>query len=124
MILCLAIILIIGINFFSSILISSITVGRWKDRQPELIYKRAVFIYLVLIGAVIFFLNSVDLPIPASVIALIIHVAYMIVLFIVNPYQMSLHVHTVGLWICQISYLLFLVFINVVNLTHKFNPEN
>lgn len=85
----------------------------------ELNYKRLYFLYLTTIGWMILGYNEVFIAeiVPMSVIVLITHGIYIIALGLLNPYKMSLRVHTVGLWLCQIVYFIFLVFINLINFT-------
>jgi hypothetical protein len=88
-----------------------------KERPMELNYKRAFFIYLNVMAFLIMFTNDLKIMkiVPMSVFALLIHGVYIGVLVYINPYKMSLRIHTVGLFTCQAVYGLFLVFINLVN---------
>lgn len=54
-----------------------------------------------------------------SLIVLIIHCVYVVVLIVINPYSMSLRIHTVGLFACQGIYGMFLVFVNLINFMEK-----
>jgi hypothetical protein len=93
------------------------TVVKLRERSMELNYKKALFIYLMLMGFVICFLNEIDIMkmVPMSLIALCIHFVYIGVLIWINPYKMSLRIHTVGLFTCQGIYGIFLIFINMIN---------
>ena len=53
--------------------------------------------------------------VPVSVLVLALHIGYIAVLIVLNPYQMSLNTHTVGLFTCQMVYAIFLIFINIIN---------
>lgn len=57
-----------------------------------------------------------------SVIVLLIHLIHMIVIFSINPYKMSLKVHTIGMLINNAIYLVFLVLINFINYMTKMQP--
>ena len=54
--------------------------------------------------------------IPVSVFVLMIHIVYMVILKIIDPYQQSLNVHKYGLFLCQSVYLVFLIVINCINI--------
>jgi hypothetical protein len=93
------------------------TLGKLKERPMEIKYKRAFFIYILVVGFLILFANDVRIMknIPMSVIVLLIHLVYVGVLAYINPYKMSLRIHSVGLFTCQGVYGIFLVFINIIN---------
>jgi hypothetical protein len=57
--------------------------------------------------------------IPMSVIALIVHLVYVVLIFYIYPYKMSLTIHSIGLFTCLVLYGLFLLFINVINFVDK-----
>lgn len=117
------IIFVVGLNYFKNLLMSTTTMGKWRQRWQEWLYKRIVFVYLIVIGCVVFFLNDIQMAVPASAIALIIHLLYMLVVFKINPYKLSLRIHTVSLWLCQFLYLMFLVFINIINLLDTYSSQ-
>jgi len=50
-----------------------------------------------------------------STAVLAVHLIYMAILFKISPYQLSLNVHSVGMWINQFILLIVLVFVNLVN---------
>lgn len=67
-------------------------------------------------GFSIFFLHEKYVwKIYPSAIATLIHLGYIVILSKINPYKMSLRVHSVGLFINQIIYLIFLAFVNMIN---------
>jgi hypothetical protein len=71
-------------------------------------------------GSLIFFFNDFALnQIPMSLICLAIHIIYMLVLIKINPYKLSLKIHTFSLFANQSLYLVFLLFINLINLTES-----
>lgn len=91
--------------------------GKFKERPMELKYKRAFFVYLLIVGFLILFLSDVLIMkmVPMSVIVLLVHFIYIGVLAYINPYKMTLRIHTVGLFTCQGVYGMFLIFINIIN---------
>lgn len=93
------------------------TLGKLKERPMEINYKRAFFIYLLVVGFLILFANDFRIIkiVPMSVIVLLIHLIYVCMLAYINPYKLSLRIHTVGLFTCQGVYGMFLVFINIIN---------
>jgi hypothetical protein len=59
--------------------------------------------------------------IPVSVIALTIHLAFILILLKVHPYRQSLRVHQIGVIINHLLYAGFLVIINIINFVDKIN---
>ena len=73
-------------------------------------------------GVLIFFFNDKKIyKIPISVICLIIHVIYMIILAKIKPYQQSLRIHSIALGLNQIVYFVFLVLLNLINFIDQIN---
>ena len=67
-------------------------------------------------GLLVFFYNDVKLyTIPISVVCLVVHTFYFIVLIVIRPYKKALRVHSVALYFNQFVFFVFLVVINVIN---------
>lgn len=83
----------------------------------ELNYKQIFFLYLFFMGFLIMFTNELRIIkiVPMSAIVLLIHIIYVGMLIRVNPYKMSLRIHSVSLFACQGLYTMFLIFINLIN---------
>jgi hypothetical protein len=114
--LAVSVMVIICMNNFKNVFLSSETMKKVLYKPEELIYKRLLLVYLLVIGTMVLFFNNVSIfAIPLSVIILILQIAYTIALIIIHPYKQSLRVHTVTLLINQIVYLVFLFFINLIN---------
>ena len=80
-------------------------------------YKRSLFSYLVIIGVIVVFYNNCNLfELPMSIFVLALHLTYICILISINPYKKSLKIHTVGLFINNLVYLVFLIVINLINL--------
>lgn len=47
----------------------------------------------------------------------------MISLIKINPYRQSLRCHTIGLQLCQICYLIFLLYINAINYSYLLSGQ-
>lgn len=115
---------IAGINHFLNTLLSPLTVSKSSGRKCQLKYKQANFVYLVVIGFVIFFSNQLSFShVHCSLVVLIIHSFYIFVLYQINPYQKSLMIHTYGLYLNQLIYLLFLLYVNLVNFIGDAFPQ-
>lgn len=111
------IILSIGFNHFRNMFVSTKTLQKIKERPEELLYKKLLFVYLTVIGLLIFFYNGVKFStIPMSVICLTVHTFYVILLIRIQPYKQALRIHSVALYFNQFLYLMFLVVINLINL--------
>jgi hypothetical protein len=112
-----AIIYMIGLNLFSHGLMSSLTMAKMRERMMELNYKRWLFVYFNLMGLLILALSDVVIinAMPMSIVVLMVHVGYVLLLIFVNPYKLSLRIHTVGLFVCQFVVLAFLIIINLIN---------
>jgi len=50
-----------------------------------------------------------------SCIVLVIQIIHMLVIFVINPYKKSLKVHIIGMMLNNGIYLMFIIFINVIN---------
>lgn len=111
----------VGLNNFWNTILSAGSWGRLAVNQHVITYKQVKFVYLVLMGVIIFPLNSIVFFkfIPISVVALLVHIVYMIILIQVKPYKTSLKVHKYGLFICEYTILIFLIIINLVNFLPK-----
>jgi len=72
-------------------------------------------------GISIFILNSITISgfHFSSIIALVVHVIYIISLKIINPYKNYLKIHKYGLFVCQFTYLIFILAINYINFFPK-----
>lgn len=57
----------------------------------------------------------------SSIIALVVHIAYIISLKIINPYKNYLKIHKYGLFACQFTYLIFILVINYINFFPQIN---
>ena len=79
-------------------------------------YKRSLFLYLMLMGSFITFFNDNKLMgLPPSTYALFFQVFYLTYLIRTNPYRQCLRIHALVLYINHSLYLIFLVVINLVN---------
>ena len=79
-------------------------------------YKQVYFIYMSVMGFMVFFTNQDNLlGVPISVLVLLVQLIYILILVLINPYQMSLKIHTIGLFTCQIVFTVFIIFINIIN---------
>ena len=58
-----------------------------------------------------------------SVIVLLIQAIHMIVIFCIKPYKMSLKVHTIGMFLNNAIYLVFLIIINFINYMPTMQPS-
>lgn len=107
----------IGMNHFKNVLLSQYTWGEICNKLEEHRYHQLNFIYLIVVGFMIFLFNEILIfsVIPISLFVLLIHISYMILIHRINPYQQSLNVHKYGLILCQFTYLVFLIVINFIN---------
>jgi hypothetical protein len=107
----------IGLNLFLNVFLSVKTIRKMEERPEELLYKRMLWVYLNLMGFLIFFFNHIKIGdlIPVSVICLIVHLIFAIALPLIKPYKQSLRIHAVALYLNQALYFVFLVFINLIN---------
>lgn len=97
--------------------VSAKTVQKIKERPEELLYKKSLFIYLIVMGLLVFFYNGVKFrTIPMSVICLTVHTFYVIFSINIQPYKQALRIHSVALYFNQFLYFVFLVVINLINL--------
>jgi hypothetical protein len=118
----LLIIMSIGMTLFCNIYLSDLTIKRFLERPSEYMYKRVTFIYIFVMGSLILFWHSLHFPyFYCSAAVLLVHLVYMAILIKIRPYQMSLHVHSVGLFINQIILLIVLVFVNLLNYVGDLN---
>lgn len=110
-------VLSIVLSHFKNAFLSKITIKKIKQRPEELLYKRLLFIYLFVVGGLIFFFNDVKLgPIPTSVVVLFLHSIYTVIIVFIKPYKQSLRIHAFVLYMNQILYGVFLIVINLINL--------
>ena len=107
----------IGMNRFKNVLLSQYTWGEICEKLEEHRYHQLNFVYLIVIGFLIFMFNEIRIfsVIPISLFVLIVHIAYMVLIKAIDPYKQSLNVHKYGLFLCQFTYLLFLIVINFIN---------
>ncbi len=104
------------LNHFKNAFLSRKTVKKFEERPEELLYKKFLFIYLLVIGALIFFWNNVKIVyVPISALVLAFHSIYAISLLFIKPYKQSLRIHSFTLYINQLLYFCFLVVINLIN---------
>ena len=115
----LATLFIIGfvcMNNFGNIFLGSETMKKILQKPEEQIYKKLIVAYLLVMGFLVFFFNSVIIySLPISVIALLLQIIYIIALIMIHPYKQSLRVHSITLLINQCVFLVFLIFINLIN---------
>ena len=110
------IILSIVLNNFSNIWLSYKTVRLQHERPEEVAYKRILFIYLLVVGSLVFFANHVYFyHVYCSSIVLGLHLIFMVIIIVLNPYRYSLKVHTIGMVINNAIYLTFLIVVNFIN---------
>ena len=103
-------------NFFNSWL-SLVSHNKQLERPEEIKYKKALFIYLLVQGNLIFFFNNLTFwGVPCSVLVLAVHLIFMISLILINPYRQSLRVHQICVLFSQTVYLVFISVINLINL--------
>lgn len=87
-----------------------------EKKKEQIVYKRALFVYILLMGYLIFFFNKASLfGAPISLIVLLVQGVFLIAVSLINPYRQSLTVHTVTLFINHGVYTVFLVVVNLVN---------
>lgn len=109
---------------FSNMWLSNISMKDINDRLEELKYKKEFFAYLMVVGFYIFFMNDMESDgIYCSAAVLIIHIAHMVLIYIIDPYKQSLKVHTVGLMFNNFVYLVYLVIINVINYSEDIHND-
>lgn len=85
-------------------------------KPEEQLYKLGLFIYLMVIGVLITFFNTVNMnDVPFSLLILFLQGFYTVFLIYVNPYKQTLKIHSVTLLINQIVYIVFLIVINLIN---------
>jgi hypothetical protein len=69
-----------------------------------------------MMGFLLLFMEEIYyMKVYSSVIVILIQIIHMIVIFCINPYKMSLKVHTIGMLLNNFIYLAFLVIINFIN---------
>ena len=79
-------------------------------------YKNLLFIYLFIVGFLIFFCNCKMIgPVYFSATVLALHTIFMLALIRIQPYKQSLKVHTVTLIFNNLMVLVFLAVINLLN---------
>lgn len=75
-----------------------------------------LFGYLLIMGMLIFFMNDKQIHgIYMSALCLVIQLVYTFIILKIQPYKQSLKVHAIALYLNQILYTIFLVFINLIN---------
>jgi hypothetical protein len=110
------IILLVALNNFKNMWLSLPSHNRLLERPEELTYKRLLFVYLCLIGCLIFFCNTVKLGVVhCSAVAMLLHIVFMVSLVRIHPYRQSLRVHTVSLLFNNTVLLVFLFVVNLIN---------
>ena len=119
----LKIIFIIGLTNMFNFLLADRTMMKLFQRPAEQLYKKVLLVYLVLMGFLIMNLHTLlDFPyFYCSTLALVVHLIYMIILFRIKPYQLSLNVHSYGLNINQLVVLIVLAFVNLLNYIENLN---
>ncbi len=91
-----------------------------ERKKEQIIYKRALFLYLLLFGFLIFFFNKIKfLSISISAVMLLAQILFIIIIISINPYRQSLRIHTVTLLINHGVYTIFLVVLNIINFVEK-----
>lgn len=106
-----------GLSHFKNVFLSSKTNKKINNMPLQLLYKRLLFIYLFCMGLMIFLFNDKKVfGMPISMLCLVIHVIYIIALIKIKPYNNSLKIHSVALYLNQIIYLVFLALLNFINL--------
>jgi hypothetical protein len=117
-------IFVIIMSNFGNIWQCSESMSNAYERPEEIYYKRWLFVYLGIVGFLVLFANGLYyMKVYTSVIVLLLQVVHMIVVFSINPYKMSLKVHTIGMLINNSIYLAFLVIINLINYLDKLEPK-
>ena len=112
-----SVIVSIMFNHFRNMFLSVRTVRKIKERPEELLYKKLLFVYLIVMGLLVFLYNDVKIhTIPMSVVCLTVHTFYITLLIIIKPYKQALRIHSVTLYFNQFLYFVFLVVINLINL--------
>lgn len=107
----------VGFNHFRNMFLSIKTMEKIQERPEELLYKKMLFIYLTIMGVLIYFYNDIKISmVPMSVICIAVHTFYFVFLIIIRPYKQALRIHSVALYFNQFLYFVFLVVINLINL--------
>jgi signal transduction histidine kinase len=110
------IIFLVALNSFRNMWLSLPSYNRLLERPEELTYKRLLFVYLCLMGCLIFFCNTVKLGVVyCSAVAMLLHIVFMVSLVRIHPYRQSLRVHTVSLLFNNAVLLVFLFVVNLIN---------
>jgi amino acid transporter len=110
------IIVFICMNNFRNIFLGSETMKKILHKPEEQTYKKILVVYLSVTGSLICFCNNVVIAnVPLSVLVLLLEIIYIIALLMIHPYKQSLRVHSITLLINQCVYLVFLIFINLIN---------
>jgi hypothetical protein len=111
-----SVVIFVSLNNFMNVFLCEETLMKINLKAEEKLYKRLFFVYLCTIGILMMFLNEVVLlKLPMSVFVLALQVFYTVTLIAIDPYKQSLRVHTVTLTINQCVFIVFLVFINLIN---------
>lgn len=112
-----SVLIFVSLNNFMNVFLCEETLMKINLKAEEKLYKQLFFVYLCTIGALIMFFNDIVLlKLPMSVFVLALQVIYTVILIAIDPYKQSLRVHTVTLMINQCFLIVFLVFINLINL--------
>ena len=112
----------VGSNNFFNYWLSLESHNKQLERPEEIKYKRALLIYLLVQGNLIFFFNNLKFSgVPCSVLVLVAHLIFMVSLIIINPYRQSLRVHQICVLFNQVVYLVFIIVINLINLVEDLN---
>ena len=115
-ILMLPLIFWICLNNFMNIWLPKKIQMELERKKEQIIYKRALFLYLLLFGFLIFFFNKIRLlSISISAVMLLAQILFIIIIVWINPYRQSLRVHTLTLFVNHGVYTIFLVVLNLIN---------
>lgn len=110
-------VLSIVLNHFKNAFLSRKILKKIQERPEELFYKQLLYIYLFVMGGLIFFFNDIKLSvIPISVIVLFFHTIYALSLLFIQPYKQSLRIHAFTLYMNQVLYGVFLIVVNLINM--------
>ena len=116
LLLSLFMIFFVSLNNFKNTWLSRSSEKQLLERVEELRYKNLLFIYLFVTGIIIFFFSSKRFgPVFSSAIVCGLHFMYLLALIKINPYEQSLKVHTVTLFINNGIVMVFLIVINLLN---------
>lgn len=108
----------VGLNYFRNLLISNRNWNEIIRRKEEVNYKAFTMGYLFVVGVIIgcqkllINIQSVNM----ALLVFVIHFVYLLIVHLaIKPYRRSLKIHRYTLLINHIIYLVFLVYINLIN---------